>query len=149
MLISQSLDSLIHLTYWHCREDNDEDVAFVDASPPAARLSSPASGVQNVASAAFPSHHQRVRQLGAHRETQSLTFFQQERHDAPLPSIQVQAELDVNVLLQDLTNYITKIEDYAATRGGFGEIWRCTYSANQGPVPVCFQCRFYQPFSRL
>ncbi|KAJ8587643.1 kinase-like protein [Rhizopogon salebrosus TDB-379] len=99
-------------------EDGDEDVAFVNASLSAARLSS-ASGVQNVASAALPSHHQ-----------------QQERHDAPPSSIQVQAELDVSVLLQDLTKYITKVEDFPATRGGFGEIWRCTYSANQRPVPV-------------
>ncbi|KAJ8593421.1 hypothetical protein M405DRAFT_810957 [Rhizopogon salebrosus TDB-379] len=86
-------------------EDSDEHVAFVDASLSAARLSSPASVVQNVAPAALPSHHQ-----------------QQERHDAPPSSMHVQAELDVSVLLQDLTKYITKVGDYAVARGGFGEI---------------------------
>jgi hypothetical protein len=39
-------------------EDSDDDDSFVDAT-----LSSPASVVQNVASAALPSHYQRVRQL--------------------------------------------------------------------------------------
>ncbi|KAJ8581389.1 kinase-like protein [Rhizopogon salebrosus TDB-379] len=101
------------------QEDSDEDVAFVDASSSVAHLSSPTSVVQIVASAALPSHHQR-----------------QERHDVPPPLLQVQAELDVSVLLQDLTKYITKVEDYAVARGGFGEIWRCTYSTDQGPVTV-------------
>jgi hypothetical protein len=55
---------------------------------------------------------------------------------------------DVSVLLQDLTQYITKVGDYAVARGGFGEIWRCIYSTDQGLVPVRFQCCFYQPFSR-
>jgi hypothetical protein len=39
-------------------EDSDDDDSFVDAT-----LSSPASVVQNVASATLPSHHQQVRQL--------------------------------------------------------------------------------------
>jgi hypothetical protein len=39
-------------------EDSDDDDSFVDAT-----LSSPTSVVQNVASTALPSHHQRVRQL--------------------------------------------------------------------------------------
>ncbi|KAG1734992.1 kinase-like domain-containing protein [Suillus lakei] len=30
-------------------------------------------------------------------------------------------------MLQDLSRYITKDDDYPAARGGFGEIWKCTY----------------------
>jgi len=45
-------------------------------------------------------------------------------------------ESDVSVLLQDLTNFITKVENYPVARGGFGEIWRCTYSTDHGDVTV-------------
>jgi hypothetical protein len=53
---------------------------------------------------------------------------------------------DVSVLLQDLTGYITKVGDHPVARGGFGEIWRCIYSTDQGQILVRFQCCFYQPF---
>jgi hypothetical protein len=51
--------------------------------------------------------------------------------------------------LQDLTEYITKLGEYPVTGGGFGEIWRCTYSTDQGPVTVRFQCCFYRPFFKI
>jgi len=38
--------------------------------------------------------------------------------------------------LQDLTKYITKDEEYPAARGGFGEVWKCTYHMDQGRVKV-------------
>jgi hypothetical protein len=76
------------------------------------------------------------------------SFFQEERQNAPPSSIQLQAELDGSVL-QDLTEYITKLKDHPDARGGFGEIWKCTCSPDQGLVTVRFQCCFYQPFSRL
>jgi len=50
----------------------------------------------------------------------------------------MQAESDVSVLLQDLTNYITKIHDHPVARGGFGEIWKCIHTTDQGPVTVRF-----------
>jgi serine/threonine protein kinase len=40
------------------------------------------------------------------------------------------------VVLQDLTEYITKTGDYPVARGGFGEIWKCTYQTDRGPIPV-------------
>jgi hypothetical protein len=52
-----SLLALIQLTYCYCREDSDDDVAFVDCLP------SSTSVVQDLASAVLPSRHQRVRQL--------------------------------------------------------------------------------------
>ncbi|KAG2095090.1 kinase-like domain-containing protein [Suillus discolor] len=33
-------------------------------------------------------------------------------------------------MLQDLSEYITKDGDYPITRGGFGEIWKCTYRSS-------------------
>ncbi|KAG1752440.1 kinase-like domain-containing protein [Suillus paluster] len=39
-------------------------------------------------------------------------------------------------MLQDLSRYITKDEDYPVARGGFGEIWKCTYIINRRPVKV-------------
>lgn len=38
--------------------------------------------------------------------------------------------------LQDLTKHITKDEEYPAARGGFGEVWKCTYHMDQGQVKV-------------
>lgn len=51
----------------------------------------------------------------------------------------VQAESELSAFLQDLTSRITKIEDYAVARGGFGEIWQCMYSTDQGPIKVSLQ----------
>ncbi|KAG2116774.1 kinase-like domain-containing protein [Suillus clintonianus] len=38
--------------------------------------------------------------------------------------------------LQNLTAYITKDGDYPVARGGFGEIWKCTYSINRTSIKV-------------
>ncbi|KAG2156438.1 kinase-like domain-containing protein [Suillus clintonianus] len=39
-------------------------------------------------------------------------------------------------MLQNLTAYITKDGDYPVARGGFGEIWKCTYSIDRGSTKV-------------
>ncbi|KAG0707570.1 kinase-like domain-containing protein [Suillus ampliporus] len=39
-------------------------------------------------------------------------------------------------MLQDLTRYIIKDEDYPVARGGFGEVWRCTYQQDRSPIKV-------------
>ncbi|KAG1867760.1 kinase-like domain-containing protein [Suillus subluteus] len=39
-------------------------------------------------------------------------------------------------MLQDLTESITKTGDYPVARGGFGEIWKCTYQTDGGPIAV-------------
>ncbi|KAG0701780.1 kinase-like domain-containing protein [Suillus ampliporus] len=39
-------------------------------------------------------------------------------------------------MLQDLSKYITKDEDYPVARGGFGEIWKCTYHLDRRPIKV-------------
>jgi serine/threonine protein kinase len=39
-------------------------------------------------------------------------------------------------MLQDLTGSITKTGDYPVARGGFGEIWKCTYETDRGPIAV-------------
>ncbi|KAG2035022.1 kinase-like domain-containing protein [Suillus americanus] len=38
--------------------------------------------------------------------------------------------------LQDLSKYITKDNDYPVARGGFGEIWKCTFHINRTSVKV-------------
>jgi hypothetical protein len=45
-------------------------------------------------------------------------------------------------MLKDLTNHITKDEEYPAARGGFGEIWKCTYRSERGLVKVRLRCLF-------
>ncbi|KAG1802997.1 kinase-like domain-containing protein [Suillus variegatus] len=39
-------------------------------------------------------------------------------------------DLSAEVMLQDLSEYITKDGDYPIARGGFGEIWKCTYRSS-------------------
>ncbi|KAG1779930.1 kinase-like domain-containing protein [Suillus placidus] len=39
-------------------------------------------------------------------------------------------------MLQDLTESITKTGNYPVARGGFGEIWKCTYRTERGPIAV-------------
>ncbi|KAG2141990.1 kinase-like domain-containing protein [Suillus cothurnatus] len=39
-------------------------------------------------------------------------------------------------MLQDLTGSITKTGDYPVARGGFGEIWKCTYETDRGQIAV-------------
>jgi hypothetical protein len=39
-------------------------------------------------------------------------------------------------MLQDLTGSITKTGDYPVARGGFGEIWKCTYQTDRGRIAV-------------
>jgi len=62
--------------------------------------------------------------------------------DSPPLLSSVQPELHSNLsmppeaMLQDLTEYITKDEEYPAARGGFGEIWKCTYQSDQRLMKV-------------
>jgi len=42
-------------------------------------------------------------------------------------------------MLQDLTSHIAKLGDYPDAFGGFGEIWRCIYHRDRGPVHVGLQ----------
>ncbi|KAJ8593174.1 kinase-like protein, partial [Rhizopogon salebrosus TDB-379] len=65
------------------------------------------------------------------------------RNANPAPQVSfVQAELDSHLpfhpepTLQDLTTFITKVGDYPVARGGFGEIWKCIYQTDGGPINV-------------
>jgi hypothetical protein len=49
-------------------------------------------------------------------------------------------DLSHETMLQDLSEYITKDGDYAITRGGFGEIWKCTFHIDRTSVKVRLQC---------
>jgi len=44
--------------------------------------------------------------------------------------------------LQDLMPFITKVGNYPVARGGFGEIWKCIYETDRGPINVCLWCIF-------
>jgi hypothetical protein len=46
-------------------------------------------------------------------------------------------------MLRDLTKYISKTEGFPHARGGFGEIWKCIFRTDEGPIYVCLQCYFY------
>ena len=39
-------------------------------------------------------------------------------------------------MLQDLTTLITKVGDHPVARGGFGDVWKCIYQTDQGPIDV-------------
>ncbi|KAG1811637.1 kinase-like domain-containing protein [Suillus variegatus] len=45
-------------------------------------------------------------------------------------------DLPLEEMLQDLSKCITKDGDYPVTRGGFGEIWKCTLHINRSSVKV-------------
>jgi hypothetical protein len=45
--------------------------------------------------------------------------------------------------LQDLMMSITKIGDHPVARGGFGEIWKCIYQTDRGPINVRLWCLLY------
>ncbi|KAG2042014.1 kinase-like domain-containing protein [Suillus americanus] len=44
--------------------------------------------------------------------------------------------LPLGVTLRDLSKYITKDGDYPVARGGFGEIWKCTFHMDRRSVKV-------------
>ncbi|KAG1756945.1 kinase-like domain-containing protein, partial [Suillus occidentalis] len=45
-------------------------------------------------------------------------------------------DLSTEPILPDLSEHITKDEDYPVTRGGFGEIWKCTFHVDRRTVKV-------------
>ncbi|KAG1893441.1 kinase-like domain-containing protein [Suillus fuscotomentosus] len=45
-------------------------------------------------------------------------------------------DLPPELMLQDLTGYIIKDEEYPVARGGFGEIWKCTFNIDRRPTKV-------------
>jgi serine/threonine protein kinase len=45
-------------------------------------------------------------------------------------------DLSPEAILHNLTGCITRDEDFPAARGGFGEIWKCTYHINHSSVKV-------------
>ncbi|KAG2073651.1 kinase-like protein [Suillus decipiens] len=45
-------------------------------------------------------------------------------------------DLPPKATLQDLSEFITKDGDYPVARGGFGEIWKCTFDIGRGSVKV-------------
>jgi hypothetical protein len=46
--------------------------------------------------------------------------------------------------LQNLTEFITKDEDFTVIRGGFGNIWKCTYRMGRERMNVRSECCIYQ-----
>ena len=40
------------------------------------------------------------------------------------------------VLLPDLTKFISKTGDYPVAGGGFGDIWKCIYETDGGQIDV-------------
>ncbi|KAG2737232.1 kinase-like protein, partial [Suillus brevipes Sb2] len=44
--------------------------------------------------------------------------------------------LPSEAILQDLSEHITKDEDYPVARGGFGEIWKCSFHIDRRTVKV-------------
>ena len=52
-------------------------------------------------------------------------------------------------MLQDLVTFITKVGKYPVARGGFGEIWKCIYQMDRGPIDVRFQYYLYPACRKL
>ncbi|KAG2361624.1 hypothetical protein BDR07DRAFT_1409151 [Suillus spraguei] len=57
-------------------------------------------------------------------------------HAHTVSSRNVKANLPLEAMLQDLSRYITKDGEYPAARGGFGEIWKCTFGIDHSSVKV-------------
>lgn len=72
-------------------------------------------------------------------------------HDTARDTVHAEDGMEVglpewNAGLKDLTPNIEKLEEYPVARGGFGEIWRCIYRTNKGPVDVAVKTvQFYNP----
>ncbi|KAG1738012.1 hypothetical protein EDB19DRAFT_1909457 [Suillus lakei] len=81
-----------------------------------------------------------VQVLGSHSDS----HLQMPATPPETKEVKVESDEDVDSLdqqglpamLQDLTESITKTGDYPVARGGFGEIWKCTYRTDQGPITV-------------
>jgi WD40 repeat protein len=52
-------------------------------------------------------------------------------------------DLPTEAILKDLSKHITKDEDYPVARGGFGEIWKCSFHIHRRTVKVCLQYCLY------
>ncbi|OAX35360.1 kinase-like protein [Rhizopogon vinicolor AM-OR11-026] len=72
----------------------------------------------------------------------TITSQTHDTYSAQQASCSMQAELyshssvPSGATLPDLTKLITKAGDYAVARGGFGDIWKCIYQTDQGPIDV-------------
>jgi len=53
---------------------------------------------------------------------------------------QFHSSVHPDVMFPDLTKYITKNSKHPVTGGGFGDIWKCTYQTDMGPIKVCHLC---------
>ncbi|KAG2030107.1 kinase-like domain-containing protein [Suillus americanus] len=71
--------------------------------------------------------------------------------DIAMPTVHTEDDMEVglpewNAGLKDLTPDIKKSGEYPIARGGFGEIWKCIYRTNKGPVDVAVKTvQFYNP----
>ncbi|KAG2143611.1 kinase-like domain-containing protein [Suillus clintonianus] len=105
-------------------QQNRSKVSLVGESSsqiPSARRSSPEIGSRIPQS--YP-HPREVLPSSAHTDT----VLPVRNHES--------GESDHNPMLQNLTEYITKDGDWPVTRGGFGEIWKCTYSIDRRLIKV-------------
>ncbi|KAG2369056.1 kinase-like domain-containing protein, partial [Suillus spraguei] len=57
-------------------------------------------------------------------------------HAHTVSSRNVKVNLPPEAMLQGLSRYVTKDGDYPAARGGFGEIWKCTFGVDHSSVKV-------------
>jgi hypothetical protein len=100
------------------------DPSFI-ALPPPLRRPSPTIGSQLHY---LPNHPRKLLTPSFH--TGTVTHVSNDQSD----------DLLSEAVLQDLSQYITKDGDYPVARGGFGEIWKCTYHIDQRSIKVCLQC---------
>ncbi|KAG2141626.1 kinase-like domain-containing protein [Suillus cothurnatus] len=96
------------------------DPSFI-ALPPPLRRPSPTIGSQLHY---LPNHPRKLLTPSFH--TGTVTHVSNDQSD----------DLLSEAVLQDLSQYITKDGDYPVARGGFGEIWKCTYHIDQRSIKV-------------
>jgi hypothetical protein len=72
----------------------------------------------------------------------SFTVNQSTDTVLPVPNNGLDNLLPETTTLIDLSKYIKKEGDYPVARGGFGEIWKCTYHTDRRSEKVGLQCCF-------
>jgi hypothetical protein len=75
----------------------------------------------------------------------SIFAFPRDNSDTAYPTFRDSFNLTglPQLPLQDLTGFIIKDGNFPVVRGGFGDVWKCTYHMNQKPINVRSECCFY------
>ncbi|KAG1859333.1 hypothetical protein DFJ58DRAFT_726361 [Suillus subalutaceus] len=118
LVLSPNSSRLAYMTY----ANDDHEIYICDTSLDVLTQAS-SSTVGSWSSQLCPNHRELLPS-----SSHSHTVFSA-RNDEP-------HDLPPEAILQNLTGYITKDEDYPTAHGGIGEIWKCTYHIDRRSIKV-------------